>query len=214
MADDEARLLDRAIAGDGDALAELLRRHGPTVRAQIRNRIRHIWRPLLSEDDILQTTYLEAFLSIRRFRPVGANSFGPWLLRIARNNLLSAVRRLSRRKRPDPRRRVVAPAAQREDSRITLLESLAGTGTAPSAALQREEAFEALEAALAKLPREYELVVRRYDLGERPIGQVAEELNRSEGAVYMLRSRAHERLRQLLGTQILGSSTFGHPPVA
>jgi len=50
------------------------------------------------------------------------------------------------------------------------------------------------------LPPDYEKVVRLYDLQCKSAVEVAAELGRSEGAVYMLRARAHERLKQELGS--------------
>jgi DNA-directed RNA polymerase specialized sigma24 family protein len=38
-----------------------------------------------------------------------------------------------------------------------------------------------------------------FDLEGRPVQQIASALQRSEGAVYMLRARAHDRLREILG---------------
>ena len=63
--------------------------------------------------------------------------------------------------------------------------------------------------ALGSLPGDYEKVVRMYDLEGRPIGEVAAELGRSEGAVYMLRARAHDRLREQMGP---ASKFFTHAP--
>ena len=60
LAEDE--LLRKAIAGDMAALSELLERHGPEIRCKLR--IDPAWRPLVSADDVMQITYLEAFLRI------------------------------------------------------------------------------------------------------------------------------------------------------
>jgi RNA polymerase sigma factor (sigma-70 family) len=75
------------------------------------------------------------------------------------------------------------------------------TTTTPSRQAARREAVEILERTLAKLPTDYAKVVRLYDLECRPIAEVARELGRSEGAVYMLRARAHEWLRETMGTE-------------
>jgi hypothetical protein len=40
-----------------------------------------------------------------------------------------------------------------------------------------------------------------YDLEDRAIDDVTKALGRTRGAVHMLRARAHERLRELLGAE-------------
>ena len=51
-------------------------------------------------------------------------------------------------------------------------------------------------------------MIRLYDLEGRPIAEVAAEMGRSSGAVHMLRARAHDRLRELLGPE---SAFFTNP---
>ena len=83
---------------------------------------------------------------------------------------------------------------------VALYEQLAGSGSTPSRHLARREAETAMKEAIARLPEVYARVVRLVDLEDRPVRDVARELGRSIGAVYMLRTRAHERLRRLMGT--------------
>lgn len=59
-ADDER--LSAAAAGDGDALGALLRQHGPGVRRRLH--ISPAWRAALDPADVMQVSYLEAFLRI------------------------------------------------------------------------------------------------------------------------------------------------------
>ncbi|HEY3242379.1 MAG TPA: sigma-70 family RNA polymerase sigma factor, partial [Phycisphaerae bacterium] len=66
-----------------------------------------------------------------------------------------------------------------------------------------------MAAAIGKLPADYAKVVRMYDLEGRSVAEVAAAVGRSEGAVYMLRSRAHDRLRELLASASRFMSTPG-----
>ena len=79
-----------------------------------------------------------------------------------------------------------------------LMEDLGYTLSTPSRAVAVEEANGLLASALAKLPEDYARVITLFDLEQLPGEQVAEQMNRSLGAVYMLRARAHEALRQIL----------------
>ena len=185
-----------AILGDNDALETLLRDVTPQVHARIASRIRPIWQSVLDVEDILQVTYLEAFLRIRDFEPKGDDAFLAWVTRIADNNLLDAIRALERAKRPPAERRV----RPKDDASVLLYEQVMRTTSTPSRHLARNEAHHALEQALQNLPADYAHVVRRSHLDEVPVGEVAKELKRSEGAVYMLCARALDRLGELLCT--------------
>ncbi len=186
----------RAIRGDNDALETLLRDVTPYVRARIAARIGPIWQSVLDVEDILQVTYLEVVLRVRDFEPRGDGAFLAWVTRIAENNLLDAIRALKRAKRPPAERRVCPT----DDASVVLYEQVMRTTSTPSRHLARNEALNALEQALRDLPEDYAQVVRRYHLDGVPVGEIAKELKRSEGAVYMLCARALDRLRELLCT--------------
>ncbi|MBW3542894.1 MAG: sigma-70 family RNA polymerase sigma factor [Planctomycetes bacterium] len=195
-ADSEVALVQRAVAGDSDALAQLLEQHGPAVRSRLQGKIDRRWQSLVSEDDVMQETYAEAFLGIARFVPRGQGSFLSWLYMLARNNLLDAVRELQTAKKGGDRVRFQAPAT--EDSCVDLLQNIGGSITSPSSAFARKEAHERLEDALRRLPRAYAQVVRLYDLEGGSAEEVAEQLGCSPGAVYMRRARAHAQLQEIL----------------
>src|ERR1051325_6757940 len=122
MADTDTSLLQRAVEGDLAALRCLLEQFGGDVRRRISGRIDNRWRALLDEDDVMQVTYLEAFLHIDQLTARDTASFLVWLTRIAENAIRDAVRGLSRQKRPDPARRVAPPSLQ--DSYVGLLDCL------------------------------------------------------------------------------------------
>jgi RNA polymerase sigma factor (sigma-70 family) len=99
-------------------------------------------------------------------------------------------------------------AAEADDSALALIELMGGTSHTPSRSVARGEARKALDQALGAIPTEYERVIRLYDLKGKSAAEVGAEMGRSEGAVYMLRARAHERLREALGP---GSRFFSTP---
>ena len=195
MAEQDQELVGRARSGDTDALTSLLRAHGPSVQSSLE--IDRKWRSVLDVEDVMQVTYLEAFLRIDRLTGNDVKSFVAWLDTIARNNLRDAVRALNTQKRPNPDRRVTSK--QEEDSAIALLEELAVTTSTPSRKVHREEAKQFLQRAIDRLPESYQEVVRRYELEGQPAAEVAKAMGKSRGAVFMIRARARERLAQLLG---------------
>ncbi len=190
--------VEKAVAGDEEALTEALRLAAPDVRASLMGKISPHWRSMLEPDDVLQVTFLEAFLRIRDFKPSGPGAFVAWLRRIAENNLRDAIRGLEADKRPNPRRRVHSPTA--EQSFVALVEVLGVTTATPSRDVAKGEAVGAMMESLKSLPPDYQKVIRMYDLEGRSAEEVANELGRSQGAMFMLRARAHDRLKDELGS--------------
>lgn len=198
MSVSDADRLERARSGDAEALRSLLHLHAGRARSAIHKKIGPQWQSLLSEDDVMQVAYMEAFLHIDQLDAESEAGFSKWLSRIAENVLRDAIKELSRKKRPPPAKQ---SAGQVEgESYCLLLEELVHTWSTPSRDVARGEARRMLESALAELPSDYGTVVRLYDLEGRSAREVAERIGRSEGAIYMLRSRAHDRLRALLGS--------------
>lgn len=183
-------LIQAAKAGDEDALTALLERYGIVVRQGLR--INPHGGGQVDLDDVMQVTYVEAFLGIRGFQPNGPGSFLAWLRRIAENNLRDALRKLDREERNLPR------ATPDADSYTTLVARLSGTSTTPSQAARRREIQDIVEACLRNLPPDYEKVLRLYELEGLSGPEVAAAMGRTHGAVRMLLARAREHLLQLL----------------
>jgi RNA polymerase sigma-70 factor (subfamily 1) len=196
---EQRQSLIRAVGGDRDALGKLLGDFGPEIEAAL-----HIsagWRGQIETADVMQITYLEAFLHICRFDPDRSEAFPAWLRRMAENNLRDAIRGLEAKKNPPPRMQLDAHGA---DTTMALFDVLtAGTGT-PSRAARREEVAERLRGALRRLPADYSKAIQLYDLEGKTVEEVAEAMGRSAGAVHMLRMRGHDRLKELL----VGSNDF------
>lgn len=197
MVDKNCSLIYRAVSGDADALSALLKEHAPEIRASLAGQIPARWRSVLSVDDVVQQTYADAFLSIGQFDPDEDGAFAGWLFRVAQCNLRDAIRMLKAVKRGGRSARVEFHDPAK--TAAALIDMLSDSGTAPSKGASDEEAASHLDHALSHLPPSYRLVVQLYDLEDVDVGTVAERLGRSCGAVYMLRARAHDRLRELLG---------------
>jgi len=198
MTASDGELIERAVGGDADALRILLQQFGPQARQAIQGQIGRKWRHLLDEDDVMQVTYLEAFLHVNRLHSKDARAFAAWLTRIAENSLRDALRGLERKKRPDPARRVQAPPGQ--DSRTVLLEFLGVTTTTPSRHAAQNDSHRVLDEEISRLPADYGMVVRLMDLEGQSASEAALSMGRSVGAIHMLRARAHNCLRERLGS--------------
>lgn len=193
---EDSQLLAAARDGDVAALERLLAAVGAEVRKALD--IGPQWQSLLDPDDVMQVTYLEAFTRFDRFLGKDSAALRTWLQRIAKSNLLDAIRALDREKRPSPRKRV-----QPLDSRDGQdgLEGLMGIASkTPGRIAAAAEARHAIHEALSRLPDPYAEVLRLFDLEGLTGPQVAERLGCSRVTAFMLRARARDALRDALGT--------------
>jgi len=117
-------LIARAMEGDEDAVCALLVRYEARLRGCLRGRIGEQYQGAFGEDDVIQVTFIEAFLRIRQFHPNGNGAFLAWLTRIADNNLRDAIRGLDRVRRPPRDRRVETLSP--DNSYVALLATLCG----------------------------------------------------------------------------------------
>ncbi|MBI5863911.1 MAG: sigma-70 family RNA polymerase sigma factor [Planctomycetes bacterium] len=185
----------RARDGDEPALERLLTRHIDRVRRQISRQIGPQYQSLLSADDVTQQTGIDAFLQVKSLRADDEEGFAAWLERLARNNLIDAIRRLDADKRP-PLDRRLAPAGT--ETTHSLVDAIFGVESqTPSRVLASREMQQRLEAAVGRLPPDYQQAIRLLDLQGRSAVEVAEIMGRSAGAVHMIRARAHALLRRI-----------------
>lgn len=196
MSEEQKTLITKAVEGDKDALSALLTQYGPSIAGRLSSQIKSVHRSSIDADDVMQVTYLEAFLRIQSLEDNGPDAFAGWLTQIATNNLLDAIRELERQKRPPASRRIMAEGS--ESGPAALLDRIGWTSTTPSRCVVNEESQARLLESIDRLPPDYARVVRRFDLEGRTAREVAQELDRSVGAVYMLRARALDHLRTLL----------------
>jgi RNA polymerase sigma factor (sigma-70 family) len=118
---------------------------------------------------------------------------------IAENNLRDAVKELSRQKRTNPCQQVRPRSVY--ESTVRLLDELAQTSTTASRVAADKEGQQMVREAIARLPHSYRAVVELYDLEGKSPSEVGRMLGRSTGAIHMLRARAHDRLREILGAK-------------
>jgi len=194
----ERELVSQAIAGHQDALSVLLKKHEPYLRKVLSDRIPQRWQSVLSIEDILQETYIDAFLDVGRLSTKRDEPFRSWLATVAKRNALDAIRMLSAEKRGGRHRRV--NVYKGDDSYISLYHMLDRSSGRASRLMAKKEARAKLEDALSILPDQYRQIVVKYDLEGRTSGEIATLLDKSQGAVFMLRARAHRKLKDLLGS--------------
>lgn len=189
----DERLVELAADGDGDAFAELYRRHLPLVLAFLRRQTR---RPDLAAD-LAAETFIAALSSLRggRSQPPSAAA---WLLTIARSKLIDSFRR--GRVEEAARRRLGLERLELHDEDIEQVERIASATD--------------LDSVLAELlPPDQAEAVTAYVIDERDYEDIARELKTSKAVVRKRVSRGLQGLRsQLKGrrdAQVKGTGDGG-----
>jgi RNA polymerase sigma-70 factor (ECF subfamily) len=181
MIDSERGLIEKAQAGNRAAFEEVVRRTSRLVfaRLYLETGDRH-WA-----EDLLQETWLLAYRSLGRLND--PNRLRPWLLTIAQNVLIDALRRQSRKKRTPPAR-----------SEVHALAEVPCPAPSPHQDAERAEMHDQALAALRSLPEEYRLpLTLRYITGA-DYETIETQLGLTNGALRGLLHRGLKILRARL----------------
>jgi RNA polymerase sigma-70 factor, ECF subfamily len=188
-------LLDRARAGDRDALGELLER----FRGSLCDLARQLLSPELAQkvaaSDLVQETCIDA---MRDFRSAGVDhvrGLEAWLVTLLTNNLIDWQRKFKRSKKRDLRRE---RPLHDHDSKAGLLHATFRDQPNAEELAMADESRLLLEKSLAQLPRGYREIILWRNQDRLTWPQIAKRLNRSEDAARMLWNRAVERLKREL----------------
>jgi RNA polymerase sigma-70 factor (ECF subfamily) len=192
-------LIARARSGDETALGTLLELYRNYLRLVARSMIGVALRVKLEPSDLVQETFLKAHREFPTFAGNGEPELIAWLRKILAHNLADQVKH-HRRKTRDLKRQESLDALL-ERSGITIQDALASRASSPSEGAVRREQAVLLADAVTQLPPDYREVFILRTLEHVPFDQIAIKMNRSQGAVRMLWSRALERLNQMLEGQ-------------
>ena len=184
MTDDTYLLARQAAQGDEQAMAQLLAKLLPSVRAFVRAHMGPQLRARESMSDVVQSVCRELLDARTPFEFRGEERFRAWLFTAALNKL-NDKRSFHGQQRRDVRR---------EDPHADEASRLVASLLTPSVDAIGKETAEALQAALAALSEEHREVVTMARIVGLPHRVIAEVLGRSEIAVRQLLVRALLRL--------------------
>lgn len=187
---DDGALIAAAVAGDSQALEELVERYEPRVyRFAIR-----VCRNQEDAREILQDTFLNAIRSLSTFR--GDSQFATWLFRIVVNSCAKTrARRLV-----SESREISSDAPEGEIADSPVHDDLVDWSQDPEAVTLSAELRERLEEAIDRLPPGYKGVFLLRDIEGFSTADTAHILNLSPEAV---KTRLH-RARLFLRNQLSG----------
>jgi RNA polymerase sigma-70 factor (ECF subfamily) len=175
-------LIERAQAGDKNALENIFSNHSPAL---YQTALRLVGTPEEAED-VLQEGMLSAFRNLRRFE--GRSQFSTWLTRIVINAALMRLR--SRKSRPT----VSLDERLAEDDDMTFADQFPDAAPNPEQVVARRELEDLLRRNLASLSPVLRSAFILREMEGLSTEEAAESLGVSEGT---LKARLHRAKRQL-----------------
>jgi RNA polymerase sigma-70 factor (ECF subfamily) len=180
---------------DRAELERLLVKHLPSLQAYVRLKAGARVLDKESVSDLVQSACREVLADAPRFELRGENEFRGWLFQHALHKIFNKDRDL-RAARRDVRREVASGGGEDEAEALSLVYDRIASPSRMASARERVERF---ESALAKLPEDYrEAVMLRHLLGLE-YAEIAQRLDRSEGATRNLVHRGLARLAEEMG---------------
>lgn len=184
---DDAQLIAATLNGDSQSFGELVRKY----QDRVFHVIRHVVGDRQESEDLVQDTFVQAFVKLDSFR--GGSAFYTWLYRIAFNLAASRQRR---------RRTPVSVEDQREQTGADPVDR----AEAPEERVLREERVGQVQAALATLPEEFRTILVLREMEGCDYDSIAEILDLLPGTVRSRLHRARAELRERLKSALQESS--------
>lgn len=194
-----AELVALARQGDVGAREQLLIKYRPYLRLLAWQRLPKFLQRRADGSDIVQQTLIDATRGLPDFRGQTEAEFTAWILKLLEHNLIQSARRNLATKR-DVRRE--ARTGVSEGSAQLVWHTLSNDGSQPQSSVFRGEAALLLAQALEQLPDDQRTAVELRYLAQESLECIAEEMEKTTGAVAGLIHRGVEKLRRLLPREL------------
>jgi RNA polymerase sigma-70 factor (ECF subfamily) len=189
-------LLQRARAGDGEALGKLLEAYRPYLMLLARTQIGRRLQGKADASDAVQEAFLGAYRDFGKFRGDSERAFLAWLRQVLASVLANLVRHYQGTQRRDVRLEQQLEV-ELEQSSAALNLPLRAPTSSPSQQAEKREQGVLLAAALERLsPEDRELLVLRH-LEGLSFPDVARRMGRTLDGVKKRWPRALARLKQV-----------------
>ncbi|MEM7309144.1 MAG: sigma-70 family RNA polymerase sigma factor [Planctomycetota bacterium] len=193
--DDTQLLAQLASEGDETALALLIERHLPGLRAFVRARLGPELRAQESTSDLVQSTCREILGARERFQHPSPGAFRSWLFTTAARKVTERLRHARAVKRDAGAALRVGADSGAAESRLL---AVYGRFSSPSHRAALADEVARIEGALDRLSDEQRDVVLMAHVVELPRAEIAERLGKSEVAVRSILHRALSRVADAL----------------
>jgi RNA polymerase sigma-70 factor (ECF subfamily) len=181
--EDERILIKQAQKGESDAFGKLYDQYLPKIYRFVRVKVSH----REEAEDLTHQAFLNAWKNIHSYTPQG-HSFGTWLYRIARNLVIDHYRK-----------------AKKGD--VSLDEGMLPIDLHPQDADSTEQFADihvkqhVIFDAVRQLNEvEQDVIIMRF-IEDMPVKEVAEVIEKTEGATKVIQHRAIKKIQELLDTE-------------
>jgi len=181
---DEKELIRRSQAGDGEAFGVLAERY----KGKVFSLAYGFTRDRAAADDLAQEVLIKAYFSLPKFK--AESGFGTWLYRIAVNHAKDFLRKNKRRQKEVSIEEVGEPALTAENE-------------SPEEKRVEEGRREIVQAALARLPEKYRVILTLRDIDGLSYEDISGILKLSAGTVDSRLHRARRKLREKLAGRLI-----------
>jgi RNA polymerase sigma-70 factor (ECF subfamily) len=196
--DHDDPLAVRVRAHDLTALAEYVTANRRQLSAFIERQLGPALRRKVEVDDIFQELSVEAVRALPGTDFTQREVFG-WLCQIAERRIIDAHRRFFGAQKRAAGREVPLGTPGGDSRQAAIIDMLVASMTTPTQALSRNMKEVQLLEALATLPQDQREALRMRYVEGLPSKDIAARLEKSDGSVRVMLSRALARLQQILG---------------
>ena len=179
------RLLLAAKGGDQQALDAILVMTEERLRRVVDRRLGTKLRASMRQSDVLQNSYLAMLAALPRFEGDDPDEFVAWVAQMIENDIRRQNRWFRAKKRHAP---------SRTSQRNLLAGILMRPTPTPSAEMSSNEEHLAVREALLRLEPDHVRIIELSVFEELPHKEIAERMDRTEGACRMLLLRARAAL--------------------
>lgn len=196
--DDTTQLMERARAGDSDAVDCLLRRHTDRLKRMVAIRMDQRVRARFDPSDVIQESLVIAHSRLGDYLEKRPLPFYPWLRGIAWEKLLQLQEKHLEAQKRSVRREEKIDLRVTDESISELAQLLAGSMTAPSERMMRDELRDRVRKALRSLRHHDREILELLYLEQLKSNEIAAVLDLSPATVRKRHYRALTRLSRLI----------------
>lgn len=215
MSESHEQLLEQRVRDrEADALNEYIEVIRPQLLTFIEKNCSAKLKQKIEAQDLLQEVHLSALNQIESTDLSQRTPFS-WLCQISEQRIIDAHRRYVLAQKRAAGREVGLMKAG-STSKPQLIDYLVASLTSPSQMMARDQRKESVRAAIEKLPEvNQQALILRY-VEDLPSKEIAEKMDKTDGAVRVLLSRSLKLLQQVLMEESMfhtkQTSTRAQPP--